>query len=42
MADGQQPEQPADRDSGGSGAGLFNPLADGLDDLIQGHRGCWA
>lgn len=42
MADEQQPEQPADRDSGGSGAGLFNPLTDSLDDLIQGHRGCWA
>lgn len=42
MADEQQPEQPADRDSGGSGAGLFNPLTDSLDGLIQGHRGCWA
>lgn len=42
MADEQQPEQPADRDSGGSGAGLFNPLTDGLEDLIHDHRGCWA
>jgi len=42
MADEQQPEQPADRDSGGSGAGLFNPLTDGLDDLIHDHQGCSA
>ncbi len=44
MADEQQPEQPADRDSGSgsSGTGLFNPLTDGLDDLIHSHQGCSA
>lgn len=41
MADEQEPEQPADRDSGGIGAGLFNPLTDSLDDLILDHQGCW-
>ncbi len=42
MADEQQPERPSDRESGGSGAGLFNPLTDSLDDLIHDHRACWA
>lgn len=42
MADEQEPDQSADRDSGGTGADLFNPLTDSLDDLIQDHRACWA
>jgi hypothetical protein len=42
MADEQEPEQPADRDSGGIGAGLFNPLTDSLDDLIRDHQDRWA
>jgi hypothetical protein len=42
MADEQEPEQPAGRESGGIGADLFNPLTDSLDDLIVDHQGCWA